>query len=86
MVVSPAVMTSIDIRNRVRRRSRGKSAPPAGPGASADEWNTGSEEGFTGSTNELIPHSVYRAEVYRARRVFLQFLAEFQNVVVDGSR
>src|SRR4029077_2416983 len=86
VIVRPAVITSIEIRNRVRRRTRGKSARPAGTGALADAWNTGSEEGFTRSTNELISHSVYRPEVYRARWVFLQFLAEFQNVIVDGSR
>src|SRR5437879_2228469 len=86
VIVRPAVITSIEIRNRVRRRTRGKSARPAGPGALADEWNTGSEEGFTGSTNELIPHSVYRPESHRARWVFLQFLAEFQNVIIHGSR
>jgi len=36
------------------------------------------------STNELIPHSMDGAEVYRAGWILLQFLAEFQNVIVDG--
>src|SRR6516162_6995471 len=38
------------------------------------------------SANELITHTMYRAKVYRARWVFLQFLAKFQNVIVDGAR
>src|ERR1700730_2962584 len=35
---------------------------------------------------ELISHAMHRAEMYRARRVSLQFLAQFENVVVDSSR
>jgi len=37
------------------------------------------------STNELIAHSVHRAEVYRTSRVALQFLAQFQDMVIHGA-
>src|SRR3954469_21475733 len=83
VVVSPAVITSIESRKRVRRRTRGRSAPITAVGASPEEWITDSDFEFTVSTNELVSHSVYRAEMYRARWVFLQFLAEFQDVIVD---
>src|SRR5579871_5313048 len=36
------------------------------------------------SANKLISHPVYCAEVYRARGIFLQLLAEFENVIVHG--
>src|SRR5579871_2502562 len=68
-------------RKRVRRRRRGTK--------SADfRVNDCSRlvDGVTRLANELISHSVNCTEVYRARRVFLQFLAEFQNVIVHSSR
>src|SRR5215831_471381 len=40
--------------------------------------------GSQASTNELIPHSMDGAEMYRAGWISLQFLAEFQDVIVDG--
>src|SRR5579872_1099550 len=36
------------------------------------------------SANKFITHTVYCAEVYRAGRVFFQFLAEFEDMVVDS--
>src|SRR5215472_644777 len=85
VVVNPAVMTSIDIRNRVRRRTRGNRAPTAVDAASPDMCGAGSEDGLTELTHELISHSVHRTEVDRARGVFLQFLAEFQDMVIHGA-
>jgi hypothetical protein len=43
------------------------------------------ELGSRESADELVSHAMYCAEVYGARRVFLQFLAEFEDVVVDGA-
>src|ERR1051326_4789797 len=37
------------------------------------------------SANKFITHTMYCSEVYRAGRVFLQFLAEFEDMVVDGA-
>src|SRR5579862_628029 len=37
------------------------------------------------SADELVSHAMYGAEMHRARRVPLQFLPEFQNVVVHGT-
>src|SRR5579862_1724854 len=35
------------------------------------------------SADKLISHAVYGAEMYGAGRIFLQFLAKLENVVVD---
>src|SRR6266705_55301 len=43
------------------------------------------ETGSRDSADELVSHTMYRAEMYRARRIFFKFLAEFQDMVVDGA-
>src|SRR5437588_9971204 len=42
--------------------------------------------GSRASADEFVSHAMYCAEMYGARRVLLQFLAEFENVIVDGPR
>src|SRR5271169_1880973 len=80
--VRPAVMSNIESRKRVRRRRRGSSAPT---GSVRDDVGPGSGEGFTESADEFVSHAMHSAEVYWARWVPLQFLAEFKNVVVHGT-
>lgn len=81
MVVKPAVITSIESKKRVRNRSLGRSA------AAGSVWFVvRARSGYefkTRSANELVSHAVYRAEMYRTGWVSFQFLAKFENVVID---
>src|SRR5579864_1035535 len=79
VLVRAAVINSIESRNRVRRRRRGRRAP-----AEPVRGETDSGGGFTESAHELVSHAMHRSEVYRAGRVPFQFLAEFENVVIHG--
>src|ERR1700757_2022585 len=80
VLVRAAVINSIESRNRVRRRRRGRRAP-AGP-VRGDETDSGG--GVTALAHQLVSHAMHRSEVYRAGRVPFQFLAEFENVVIHG--
>src|SRR5437660_168042 len=78
VVVRPVVISNIESRKRVRSRRRGST-----PADSAREEGTAaSDGGFTESANELVPHAMYRAEMHWARRILLQFLTEFENVII----
>src|ERR1700683_361761 len=81
--VRPAVISTMESKKRVRRRVLGTSVPAEGSGRVCE---TGSNEGAKGiSANELVTHSVYRAEVYRTGGGAFQFLAKLQDVIVDGA-
>src|ERR1700731_3138457 len=81
--VRPAVITTMESKKRVRSRVRGTSVLPEFPGKAGE---TDSDEGAKGlSANELITHSMYRAEMHWTGRVALQFLAQFKDMVIYGA-
>src|SRR5258708_27969630 len=73
----------MDSRKRVRSRVRGTSLLPDCPGKACEAGSNERSKGL--STYELIAHSVHSAEVYRTGRVALQFLAQFQDMVIHGA-
>src|SRR5437899_6360233 len=82
VVVRPVVISNIESRKRVRRRRRGKRVPAD---SVREERCAVSRGEFTESANEFVSHAMYRAEMYGARRILLQFLTEFENVIVNGT-
>src|SRR5438128_3248519 len=68
--VSPAEMRTMDNRNLVRNRTVTMNVPCAG-------WRS--------SAYELIAYTVHGAKMYRVGGIALQFLAQFEDVIVHGA-
>src|SRR5208337_5482081 len=78
VAVRPAVITSIDSKNRVRRRSEG-TRPGLG------EMMAGAADSVflcKRSAHELVPDPMHGPEVHRTGRIAFQLLPQFQDVIV----
>ena len=52
--------------------------------ATGETGGTDSGDEVTASTDEFVSHTMYGAEMYRARWIPLQLLAKLENVIVDS--